>query len=413
MRCFFISIFFIANAAFSQNNCSISGIILDSETELPISNVYLKILNTKNGTSSNKEGRFFLTVSKLPVDISITHIAYETQNLTLHTSDIKNLKIHLVKASHRIPEVIVGANKVINLVEKRLFAVNDYEFMGNNILTLLFNYNYSKNYNPWLVLMNTNGDTLCSSPAGKDGTFYKDCTGTIHFVDALETHQIFYDSTRISLLYPAKTEEFFEIMQPCISNIKYYYYLNHFSNNNQILSYYVANNKDSTYEKFRLIVDETGLKMLASRDRFHAMGASPVTEADIRFEQMCFFDPLYAPLFKIKNEIVIFNFVNSKIEFYNETGQLEKEIEIAFHKMPFWKDEMYVDEVCGKAYSLFLKDGLSTLKEIDLQTGKFLRSVKIPNFKFVSKIKIHNNRLYFLYKKNLSDDLMGLYMMEL
>lgn len=413
MRLILICILFIAKAAFSQNTFTITGCVVESDSDQPVYNVYLKIPNLKRGTSTLKNGKFTLNVSKLPVDIVITHVSYETQYLTLHSSDIKNLKIYLVKASHKIPEVVIAANKVINLVEKRLFAVNDYEFMGNNILTLLFNYNYSGNYNPWLVLMNTKGDTLCSTPAGKDGVFFKDCTGTIHLVDPKETHQICYDSTRFSFLYPVQTKDFFEIMKPCLSNIKDYYYLDQFSKNNQILSYYVANNRDSTYEKFRVIADETGLKMLASRNRFYAMSSSPVTEADLRFEQMCFFDPVYAPLFKIKDEILIFNFVDSKIEFFNETGQLEKEITIDFHKQAFWKEAMFVDDVCGKSYTLFVKEGISTLKEIDLQTGKFVRSVKIPKFKFVSKIKIQNNRLYFLYRKTTFDDLMGLYMMEL
>ena len=128
---------------------------------------------------------------------------------------------------------------------------------------------------------------------------------------------------------------------------------------------------------------------------------------------MCFFNPVYAPLFKIQNEIVIFNFLDSKIEFYNETGQLVKELLIDFHKQSNWKEDVFVDDVSGRAYTLYLADGISTLKEIDLQTGKFVRSFKIPKFKYVNKIKVHDNKLYFLYRKSCSDDLSGLYRMEI
>ena len=163
----------------------------------------------------------------------------------------------------------------------------------------------------------------------------------------------------------------------------------------------------------RVIADHAGLKMLVSRNRFFAMGANPPTDADLRFEEMCFSGPVFAPLCRLDDEILIFNFVDSKLEFYSPEGIHEKDILINFHKSSHWKEEIISDERCKKVYTLFVRDGISSLREINLENGKLMQTIKIPKFKFIEKIKINDNKLYFLYRKTASDELKAIYVMSL
>ncbi|MBI5219508.1 MAG: carboxypeptidase-like regulatory domain-containing protein [Bacteroidia bacterium] len=408
-----IFVLFLILNSFAQNDSYIlSGTILESGTDKPIEKVAVKTGKPNAGVYSDKNGKFKIFFNQFPVEINFSHLAYEIQTITFREIR-KEIKVYMTVKNTELPPVTVSADKVINLVAKKLLAVNDYEFMGKNILMLVYNYNYLKDKNPWLVLMNKDGDTLCSTPIGSDGKFYKDCMGNLHLVTDREAYQVFYDSTRFHLIYPAPKEEFFKGLEPCIANIENYYYLKNYSFRNQVLTYYKANISDTSYEKMRVIADDAGMRMLVSRDRFFAMGTNPPTEADIRFEEMCFFDPVYAPMYKVDGQLVIFNFVDSKLEFYSETGTLEKDVRIDFHKSLHWEEAMFIDEVCKRAYTLYVKDGISSLCEISLQTGKPGRQVKIPKFKFINKIKVCNNRVYFLYRKTTSDDLMALYVMEL
>ena len=59
------------------------------------------------------------------------------------------------------------------------------------------------------------------------------------------------------------------------------------------------------------------------------------------------------------------------------------------------------------------RQSIILLKEVDITTGIVKQQISIPNFPFIENIKITGNRLYFLYKKNLNEELKQLYTMQI
>ena len=91
-----------------------------------------------------------------------------------------------------------------------------------------------------------------------------------------------------------------------------------------------------------------------------------------------------------------------------------QEIPISFHNNKYWNREIFVDDVKGKVYTLFRKDGISTIQEINMKTGELANSVVIPELPFIDKIKIINNNIYFLYTEhNEQSDYQKLYKMKI
>ena len=84
-------------------------------------------------------------------------------------------------------------------------------------------------------------------------------------------------------------------------------------------------------------------------------------------------------------------------------------MKIDFHKNRHWKEQVYVDEITSKIYTIFNKNGISRLYEINKQTGKLGKSTEIPNFKWISKIIIYDGVIYFMYRKNTTLELMRLF----
>jgi hypothetical protein len=161
-----------------------------------------------------------------------------------------------------------------------------------------------------------------------------------------------------------------------------------------------------------MIADEVALRMLSDRNRFYAMGATAPTEADLRFEQMCFFDPIFAPLLKIKERVVIFNFVESKFEIYNAAGDFIKEGSFAFHREKNWKEDIFADEISGRVFFRYVKNGITTLREYDLDKEEVVTTIELPGYKYLDKIKVRNNRIYFLYRLNEPMALTKLYLLK-
>jgi len=259
--------------------------------------------------------------------------------------------------------------------------------------------------------MNHQGDTIFRKPAVKDGCLYRDCMKNLHLITRDKAYQLFFDEKELYYLYPIDADSFQKILNPCITTIHQKFFIRQWSSHNQVLSYSIA--KDRDYKVMRVISDDKAVRMLKDRDRFYSMGVNAPTEADIRFEEMCFFDPIYAPLLKIKDNVVIFNFVNDKIEVYDDEGFLKHETPIDFHKQKGWKEELISDEVTGKVYAIYKVNGLTKVREINIENGETRKEIPVPEFKYIENIKAYNGHLYFMYRANEPMELTNLYKMEL
>ena len=395
----------ITNQLFAQE--IIEGVVFDTETNKPIKNASILVSGTNLGTISDSRGYFFIKVKKLPQTIEISHVAYNTRIINYVAKQTKLKEIALTKKTNQIPVVSIIANKkVVELTKNKVYDISDFEITNNKLVLLAYDWNTKQN--PWLIYMNMDGDTLASTAIGYEGSLYKDCTDTLHLIGEKKSHQIYFNGRDFELIHQCKPEEFIEIMKPCITEMQNKLYIQQYSFNSQVLSYYCADEKDTSTVKFRVIADQRGIEMLIDRDRFHSMGAAP-TAADIRFEEMCFFVPIYSPLVKFNDTICILNFVDDKIEYYNDSLNSIAEVDIDFHKDRHWKEQVYVDEITNKIYTIFNKNGLSRLYEINKKTGKLGNSTEIPNFKWISKIIIYDDVIYFMYRKNTSLELMRLF----
>lgn len=400
-----IILLLFANQIFAQQ--VIDGVVYDKNTNRPIKNVNIYINNIKKGASTDSRGYFFVKIDKLPVSLEITHVAYETRTIKIDKKQDKMLEIALIKKQNQIPVVSIIANKkVVELTKNKVYDISDFEITNNKLVLLAYDWNTKQN--PWLIYMNMDGDTLASTAIGYEGSIYKDCTDTLHLIGEKKSHQIHFNGNNFELLHQCKPEEFIEIMKPCITEMQNKLYIQQYSFNSQVLSYYCADEEDTSTVKFRVIADQRGMEMLIDRNRFHSMGAAP-TAADIRFEEMCFFDPIYSPLVKFNDTICILNFIDNRIEFYNDKLDIIAEVNIDFHKDKHWKEQVYVDDKTSSIYTIFTKNGISRLYEINKTTGKLGNSTEIPNFKWISKIIIYDGVIYFMYRKNSTLELMRLF----
>ena len=104
----FILLLNIQNAL---GNSLITGIIKDAETNepLPIANIYIK--DTFIGTISNIEGNFKLEIPKVPAEIVVSYIGYETKKIVIKKEKNQNLNILLNPIAVKMKEVVVYSDQ--------------------------------------------------------------------------------------------------------------------------------------------------------------------------------------------------------------------------------------------------------------------------------------------------------------
>lgn len=386
------------------------GNVSDSITTTVLENASIKIEGSAVVAKTDEKGNFYVWVQSLPATLCISHLNYQSKSIHFSSSGDQIYKILMQKKTTTLPILTVTTNKPVNITRNQPLYIKDYEFCNDKIIALA--YKDKMLSKACVSLLNLNGDTLCSVRIRESGKFYKDCFEINHLLTRATSWQIFVDSTLIDFLNPADAEKFMEEFSPVVAELDNKFYFEKYYYNNQLLQYYVYDKNTSKSEELKVIANEENLYMMLDRGRIIMGSDDPVTQQ--QFEDLAFYKPVYAPLIKIHDTICIFNYADSLIEFYSDSCKLINKVEISFQNDPNWKREIFVDDITGKVFALFRKNGISVIKEISLTTGELINSVVIPDFPFVENIKIHNDNIYFLYTERAdTKELKKLYRMKI
>jgi hypothetical protein len=397
------------SSIFAQNKILVRGKVFDSETGKPVSEVHVFVKGSTEGTITDASGNYSVYIEKKKDTLVYSHIQYEVFDSAYYVSTI-NADVLLDPKISILAEAVI--KPIMNISKGMMFDVTDYFFIGDNILYSGYCYHYKKNRNPWLLLKTSKGDTIFSECVGKEGTFFKDCFDNIHYITEKTAYQLVIENDSIWFEYPTRVDEFMEAMENCHMEVNNKVIVSQYYNSNQVLIYYLIDKETIETEIFRTVADEAKLNMFIYRGLFFSMGPPP-SEADLRFEELIMYKPVFAPIIKAREKIFIINYAESIIESYDTCFQSLNKVPIYFHNVRFCKDEIVVDNVTGKVYAVFRNRGKTSVKEIDIDKGEIGQEIDIPDFYWIDNIKINNGKLYFLYREKYSTKLRSLYRMNL
>lgn len=96
----------ICHATFSQNK-TISGIIKDVTSLLPVESVSIGVSNSNLGTISNEDGRFRITLPENSNGIEFSHLLYDSEKYSVKQTDTE-IEIFLTPKSFTLDEVVIN-----------------------------------------------------------------------------------------------------------------------------------------------------------------------------------------------------------------------------------------------------------------------------------------------------------------
>ncbi len=401
---------------FSQNSpFSLSGRVLDAWTKMPLRNVSISMKGTLSGTLSDSTGAFVLQVPGNSVTLYVSMLGYDKKSVRL-TKDNKDLLIELTPKTDMLQEIVINAEPVQVVSKSKRYNVLDYDFYGDLILMITYvDLDKSK-----LVLLGQQNDTLgFRKIPGEPNRMFRDCLGNVHVVCKDSIYQAFYNGSALSLLPAKSILDFEKILLPCVAQDSSGFYMvekygggemidvgigEPVRANDLALSYTRIDKKKRERKRFVMIADEHKMIMKQDEVAFEARKEQSglKTFGDRLFAEKFLFTEIYAPLFNIKNNIYIFDYVNGNIIRFDKALQVTGEVPVSYHKILSFQDDMEVDAVSGKAFALFESGGVSELKEINLQTGAIRKSYQIP-FPFTTHIKVYDGYAYFIRKEKGDD----------
>lgn len=370
--------------------------VTDIPEQMKIPSVNIQVQGGTTGTASDAEGNFEVRVNGFPVTLYFSHVGYHTKEVRLYRPQRQALIVRLEEKVNYLNEFTIRSSPVVNLLEDKPLYIWDYDFAEDGILML-----GSVNMNGWdkrIMMLRTEGDTVTSSPARRPMSLYRDCLGYNHMFNDKEVWQVNVDDAGISLHFPTPIGTFEEEMEPVVGRLGNTWFVRQYYMSNQVLIYFTVDAESGTVTEFRRIQDQTGLNILADRDRLES--SNGYTEADRRFEDMCFYDEIFAPMVLLGDSIIIFNFVDGKLEILDPEGSQIASLPLAFERDRHWDEKLLVDEESHRVFTVWERHGMTQLWEISISDGSIISKTDIPDLPFVEKIKVRNNSVYFLYKPN-------------
>jgi hypothetical protein len=397
-------------ASFGQTHI-LKGIIIDDLSQKPVQGVTIKVERSKTGTFTDRNGRFSLPLKKLPVTLQLTAIGYETMmlDITRYVSD--TVKIRIKSQIYMLEGVAISASPVIPVFKDDHYSVMDYEIMDDNLLLLVYRYRLKRSQ---LVLLTRLGDTLDYTDAPEiPSKLYKDALGNVHYVTQGGTaYQCFFYAGAKKLIFPYVTsyDSLYRLMKSYSFSIGDRLYFQEYSPDGFTTGIgYYEGSIGKHYARF--ITDEKRLHAKIKEQTTY----NSLKDYEKRAWDMFYYTKMDAPMVKLgENKIAVINLSKDEIEIMDAEAKILSTVPISFHKeddiAPLeelfqvfvsgkkkWGKKILVDEPQQTAYTFFVRNGIYSIKRINIFTGELEDCKDIP-YIFPKKIQVYKGEVYFLYK---------------
>ncbi len=426
---FFIIFLFVCFYNANSQNLLCGKVFNQKGEALYPANIRLK--NPKTVTSTDNEGSFCLKTSKR-AEITISFIGYETKDLTIvFTPNTKDSVIAIVLNEQQIQlnPVDITSEKIELITKEKLIWITDYEFWNDDIFTLNINDNIRK------LSLITKKDIITWEKELKGGMrsckhLYKDYQSNIFLLSDDSAYQITNRNERIYFFDGVSIKDFKNLIVPSLGKCDDYIIYRQYGAYNKSVFYYLINKSDK-----KLIFqqkDKIGEQYCNDKPIEKRLHYSPVVPLKHKKEwgsgdnssnsgldiNKLFIDnimsqPIEVHLFKIEDKIYIFDHYGNKMYVLYCNGEKIMVQSISYSKREdVVSKQLLLAENKKDVYALFLKDGLYSVQQIDLNTGQLKGNVIKFNQVFVEKITISDDAIYFLYKQNKENGRNLLYRMN-
>ena len=407
-----ISLLFCGMTLCAQNSVDIEVKIINDNDE-PMQSVSARSENDYLLGVSDWRGELTLHSMNVGDVIYFSHVAYHEMEHIITKDDIKNksLTIKMFMKFYELPEVTIVENIPRVAYNNKVVSVVDYEMNEQGIYLLAHR---MRNYS--LLHLSYEFDTLAEIELPrKFDRFYKDVYDQIH---VLSQDSAYWVGTMMRgdeyvgmILTMGIRIEQFDYIHAHVSAATDQVIITHlYSNKGQELFYFdIGENEEKRIDTTLLehIRWEEGCMLMENVRKFGPMGWRG--EAQVLFEK-----PIYDPVFNMNNEIFVFNFEDNIINHYDNRAEKLNTFPLTFHKQNSWNNKVrlvegwnkkvLMDEHNSSFYAVFLNQGVTTLKKIDVAHGTVSNSAVLGGFPFVDKLKIYNGKAYFLYANDYTNN---------
>ena len=412
------------NLLFSQNNQAfIQLTVLDKRTGEGVNNVQITFTNDKDSVitkiSHGKGSAAVYLNQNVTYQLSFTHPLYNAHILTkkvgrVEVDDTINWIVEMTPLSSRtLNEVVVRPPGVPDTVfQSEEISVADFEILQNGKIVLL---TYPKQLKKGSDLKLYDGQQILSSFSIPDVAeeLIRDFRGNAHVICQEHVFCVSLVNDTLNLATLPK-DYFYNYVAPIVDTSTTKLFFSNFNELYPAFDYFAFDQLDSVYKKIAEIEDELMMELYRSeykwvdvRTKLWAKYKELETGIDAEiwvganyFTQSLYYKELYAPMFGKNDTFYVFDYYKDRMLSFDKNGEPIDSVAIYHHYNPKysgWAKKLLQDRQTGIIYALYEKDGFTYLGLMDLKTGEVSEKVKLA-YKYVDKVRVHNNSVYYIYR---------------
>lgn len=246
-----------------------------------------------------------------------------------------------------------------------------------------------------------------------------DCFGNIQVSAKDSVYQIAYQNQKFHLVDSYSMSDYKKMVRPCVAQNSEDYVFKAMGEHGKsiIYSMYSKDTLDmaKTYEILDLdawkVATQYYIEIITLYNASVSFGQNIISngiwDGDMKklnetneLNQMIgFYDkilsrPLYSPVFNYNDNFILFDHTNNRITYLNT----ESKTPINYHDSRKWIDLILFDRWTQKFVTFFKNNGLYTVHEINLESGKLEMGIKLEENAYPEKLKIKNGYIYYLFK---------------
>jgi hypothetical protein len=306
-------------------------------------------------------------------------------------------------------------------------SVADFEIQHDGRLLLLV---YPKQLKKGSELLLTEGQKVINAYHVPDVAeeLIRDYRGNSHILCKENVLGIHLEESTIGISQVPK-DYYFKYLMPIVDTNRSKLYFSNFNKDYPAFEYFAYDQLDSTYSVISSIEDELMMELYRAeykwmdvRTKLWAKNKELETGIDAEiwvganyFTQSIYYKELYAPLFHRNDSLFLFDYYKDQLYTFDYLGNKIDSVGIYHHYQPKstgWKKELIQDQLTGQIYAHFEKNGFSYIGLIDTNTGEIVERIKLE-YKYVDKIAIYDNFVYYIYRPYESTQKKFLYKEQL
>lgn len=403
----------ITTATFGQTDFLLKGKILDQNALFPLEGVSVfEKNNQKNGTYTNEKGYFKLRLSESNATLVFSFLGYETTYKRLSTNNEAVQTIFLKPDIYQLPKVEISAELQLEPMTDANESIVDFVFWQDQILWL----KKRGEKGHILVLAEENGQEIDQFSLKGKGikdieSLNKSCFESLHLVCLNYGFQIDIVDNSISLNEKYTRKDYDYLIKPCLAQIDNSIIFKKELSNGLVSEFYTADAGGKWNDVFKVAAQEESLKsyqedrglIAAGQTNGNAGTNSAVESRRIRalqaqsdFLSRVLYKGIRIPLFKRNDTLLIFNYYENQLQFFDKFGNQLAARNIDFHLNNKWDNRVIFDEKTGKFYAIFNNKNGRFLSRINTETGTCAPPIHLESM-FIKKMAVHDDVLYLLH----------------